>query len=176
MKTSGGFVGRALSWMVVFLAISAAYLYAFPQPNIFYAAVVLLHAAGGLLATILLLPMLSRLLRTGSFSSRGGWLADPSRRNPRNRSDQDWNVSIRMEQALSPHRDFDGWRRTASRRVARPRGLPNRNALARGCLVAQYSWLYVWQFWRVSATERATCGKAGRRATGFRIRRCLPAP
>src|ERR1700730_6139936 len=73
LQTSG-FVGRALSWLVLFLAISAAYLYAFPQPNLFYAGMVLLHAVGGVLAEIFLVPMFFRLLRTGSLSSRVGWL------------------------------------------------------------------------------------------------------
>ena len=67
-------VGRGLSWLVVFLAISAAYLYTFPQANIFYAGVVLLHAAAGVVAAILLVPALIRLLRTGSLASRAGWL------------------------------------------------------------------------------------------------------
>src|ERR1039458_2093772 len=53
MPTSGGIVGRALSWLVPFLVVSAAYLYTFPQPNILYAAVVLLHALGGVLVVIL---------------------------------------------------------------------------------------------------------------------------
>src|SRR5271166_4563242 len=74
MPTSEGIFGRLLSWLMVFLAISAGYLYTFPQANIFYAAVVLLHAAGGALATILLLPSLLRLLRTGSLAARAGWL------------------------------------------------------------------------------------------------------
>ncbi len=74
MPTSGGFVGRALSWLVPFLVVSAAYLYTFPQPNILYAAVVLLHALGGVLVAILLIPVFVRLMRTGSFSSRAGWL------------------------------------------------------------------------------------------------------
>src|SRR5437868_3267104 len=66
--------GRILSWLLVFLAVSAAYLYAFPQPNVFYAVMVALHAAGGVLATILLVPALLRSLRNGSFSARAGWL------------------------------------------------------------------------------------------------------
>jgi len=37
-------------WLVLFLAVSAAYLYSFPQPNLFYAAVVLLHALSGVSA------------------------------------------------------------------------------------------------------------------------------
>src|SRR6266700_5869586 len=74
MLTSGGFVGRALSWLLPFLVISAFYLYTFPQPNVLYAGVVLLHAVGGVLAAILLIPVFFRLIRTGSFSSRAGWL------------------------------------------------------------------------------------------------------
>jgi Flp pilus assembly protein TadD len=70
---SKGFASRLLFWLMVFLVGSAAYLYTFPQPNIPYAAVVLLHAVGGVLATILLLPLLVRLVRDGSFSSRAGW-------------------------------------------------------------------------------------------------------
>ena len=63
-----------LLWLVVFLTVSAAYLYTFPQANIFYAGMVLLHALGGAVAAVLLIPSLIRLLRTGSLASRGGWL------------------------------------------------------------------------------------------------------
>ena len=66
--------GRALSWLIGFLVISAAYLYTFPQPNVFYAVVVLLHAVGGVLAAILLIPTLLRILRAGTWSTRIGWL------------------------------------------------------------------------------------------------------
>ena len=69
-----GFTGRALSWVLPFLVISAAYLYAFPQPTVFYAGVVLLHAFGGVAAAILLVPGLIRVLRIGSFVARAGWL------------------------------------------------------------------------------------------------------
>jgi Flp pilus assembly protein TadD len=74
MPTTGGFVGRALSSLLPLLVVSAAYLYTFPQPNMVYAGVVLLHAAGGMLAAILLVPVFFRLVHTGSFSSRAGWL------------------------------------------------------------------------------------------------------
>jgi tetratricopeptide (TPR) repeat protein len=74
MSESGGIVGRSLSWLVALLVISAAYLHTFPQPNVFYAGVVLLHAFGGLLAALLLVPSFLRLMRTGSWASRGGWL------------------------------------------------------------------------------------------------------
>jgi Flp pilus assembly protein TadD len=65
---------RVLSWLIAFLVVSAAYLYSFPQANIFYAIVVLLHATGGVVATVLLVPMLYRLLLGGSWPARIGWL------------------------------------------------------------------------------------------------------
>ena len=65
--------GRILSWLLVFLAISAGYLYAFPQPNVFYAVIVALHAAGGVLAATLLIPMLLLSLRNGSIAAKTGW-------------------------------------------------------------------------------------------------------
>ena len=71
---SHGLAGRALSWLLPFLVISAAYLYTFPQPNIFYASVVLLHALGGVVVTILLIPLLFRRLSNKSFVARAGWL------------------------------------------------------------------------------------------------------
>jgi tetratricopeptide (TPR) repeat protein len=64
---------QILSWLIAFLAVSAAYLYTFPQANIFYAVIVLLHSAGGVLAAILLVPMLFRLLRSGTPAARAGW-------------------------------------------------------------------------------------------------------
>src|SRR3954465_14898754 len=66
--------GRILSWLVVFLAASAGYLYAFPQPNVFYAVIVAMHAAGGVLAPILLLVFLASLVRNGSLLAKAGWL------------------------------------------------------------------------------------------------------
>src|SRR5712671_2474232 len=69
-----GFVGRALPWLLTFLVISAAYLYTFPQANIFYAVVVLLHAVAGIIAAILLVPWLFRLLRNGSLLAGAGWM------------------------------------------------------------------------------------------------------
>src|SRR5260370_36823827 len=67
------FAGRALPWLLPFLVITAAYLYAFPQPNIFYAVVGLLHALGGVFAAILVIPILLRGLRSGSWFTRAGW-------------------------------------------------------------------------------------------------------
>src|SRR5947207_14336216 len=65
---------RLLAPMMVFLFGSAVYLYAFPQPNVFYAVVVLLHALAGLVATIYLLVFLFGLMRQGSSMARIGWL------------------------------------------------------------------------------------------------------
>ena len=63
-----------LSWLVIFLAISAAYLYTFPQPNILYAGVVLLHAAGRRARGDSSGSAFCSPAPTGSFSSRAGWL------------------------------------------------------------------------------------------------------
>jgi tetratricopeptide (TPR) repeat protein len=67
-------ITRLLCCLVAWLAVSAVYLYAFPQPNVLYAIVVLLHASGGVLATILLAAKLLPLLRTGTSAARAGWL------------------------------------------------------------------------------------------------------
>jgi len=71
---SGSFARRILSWLLPFLVISASYLYAFPQPNIFYAGVVLLHALAGVITAVLLVPVLYRLLRNGNIFAQTGWV------------------------------------------------------------------------------------------------------
>src|ERR1700727_3927402 len=73
-RTPQSLVRRALSWLLPFLVVSAAYLYTFPQANVFYAGRVLLHAVAGVIAAILLVPALFRLLRNGSILERAGWL------------------------------------------------------------------------------------------------------
>src|ERR1700730_12846293 len=65
---------RGCSALLLFLVPSAAYLYTYPQPNIFYAIVVLLHALSGCIAVVILAVVLLRLLRTGTLVSRVGWL------------------------------------------------------------------------------------------------------
>jgi len=55
------------------LVASAAYLYPFPQANIFYPAVVVLHTLGGVLASVLLIVLLRRLLREGNLIWKAGW-------------------------------------------------------------------------------------------------------
>ena len=67
--------GRKLSLLVLALFVSAAYLYAFPQANLIYPAVVLLHALGGVTAMLLILPWLLRNFRQQSWGARLAWLA-----------------------------------------------------------------------------------------------------
>jgi Flp pilus assembly protein TadD len=65
---------KVLAGLVVLLTASAVYLYAFPQTNVLYAGVVLLHAVGGVVASVLLVVYLSRLLRNGSLFERLGFI------------------------------------------------------------------------------------------------------
>src|SRR5436305_11637237 len=65
---------RALPRMLIFLFFSAAYLYAFPQPNVFYAVIVLLHAIVGIVASAYLVLFLVGICRSSSFAARLGWL------------------------------------------------------------------------------------------------------
>jgi len=65
---------RALAPMLVFLFLSAGYLYAFPQANVFYAGAVLLHALVGVVASLYLAILLFRVLRDASAIARLGWL------------------------------------------------------------------------------------------------------
>jgi tetratricopeptide (TPR) repeat protein len=53
------------------LVASAAYLYTFPQPNVFYAGIVLLHTLAGVAAAILLVPFLWRLRGSGVLAAMG---------------------------------------------------------------------------------------------------------
>jgi tetratricopeptide (TPR) repeat protein len=74
MATPAHSIGQKLLFgVVLFLTASAVYLYGFPQQNVFYAVIVLLHLAAGVAATILLLPLFGRMLREGSWLSGGGW-------------------------------------------------------------------------------------------------------
>ncbi|MBV8051215.1 MAG: tetratricopeptide repeat protein [Acidobacteriaceae bacterium] len=65
---------RLLSAGLIFLVASAAYLYTFPQPNIFYAGIVLLHAVVGGITAILLVIFLYSLLRELNNAARIGYL------------------------------------------------------------------------------------------------------
>ena len=65
---------RVLPALLGFLAVSAVYLYSFPQPNVFYALIVLLHALAGLIVTILIFIFFVRLMREATWTARAGWL------------------------------------------------------------------------------------------------------
>ncbi len=67
-------IARGPFWLVGFLAITAAYLFTYPQANVIYAAVVLLHAFAGLVLAILLIPTIRRLYRESNWAGRGGWI------------------------------------------------------------------------------------------------------
>src|SRR5882672_10825478 len=63
-----------LSLLVVILSLSSAYLYVFPAANLAYIAIVLLHAAVGLVAAFFLVPKVLAVVRAKSFFSDLGWL------------------------------------------------------------------------------------------------------
>ena len=65
---------RLLPGLLLFLFISAVYLFAFPQANIFYAVVVVLHLVSGIIASILMVPVLWRGLKSRGLLSGAGWL------------------------------------------------------------------------------------------------------
>jgi len=65
---------RIIPGLFVFLLVSAAYLYTFPQPNLIYPVIVLLHALAGVVVTVLLMVFLWRFLRNSGYLSRAGWL------------------------------------------------------------------------------------------------------
>ena len=65
---------HALPSLIAFLFLSAIYLYAFPQANVFFAGVVLCHVLAGIIASIYLAVLLFRLWRESSWSSRVGWI------------------------------------------------------------------------------------------------------
>ena len=65
-------MNRPLSLLIAFLVVSAIYLYAFPQANVLYAGVVLLHALAGVVASVWLLVWLLRSL--SSSLRQGEWL------------------------------------------------------------------------------------------------------
>jgi len=68
------FTPRLLTALFAFLVASAVYLFTFPQPNIFYAVVVLLHAVVGVAVSLWLAILLYRLLRQSTVISQVGWI------------------------------------------------------------------------------------------------------
>ena len=73
-SSPGSFGGKVLFSLVLFLTLSAVYLYGFPQTNVEYAGVVLLHAVVGILATAWVVASLRGLLRDGSWLFATGWI------------------------------------------------------------------------------------------------------
>jgi cytochrome c-type biogenesis protein CcmH/NrfG len=73
-EKSNGSSMRPLVALLGFLFVSALYLYVFPQANIFYAGIVLLHALAGVVAGILLIFCVGRLFRSASPAGRLGWI------------------------------------------------------------------------------------------------------
>jgi tetratricopeptide (TPR) repeat protein len=67
-------MNRALSLLIGFLIVSAIYLYTFPQANVLYAGVVLMHAVAGVVASIWLLFWLVRRWRQGEPLVRIGMI------------------------------------------------------------------------------------------------------
>src|SRR5260370_36417325 len=72
MSSAGNSVGRVLSCLIGFLVLSAIYLYAFPQANVLYAGVVLLHVVAGVVTAALLLVWLARWWHGGEPPFRAG--------------------------------------------------------------------------------------------------------
>ncbi len=69
------FSKRWLTRGLVFLTITAAYLYGYPSATIIYAAVDLIHVALGVVLTVLLLTLLLRLFRNATILSCLGWVS-----------------------------------------------------------------------------------------------------
>jgi tetratricopeptide (TPR) repeat protein len=74
MSSTANSVNRLLLLLIAFLVVSAIYLYAFPQANVLYAGVVLLHAVAGVVASVLLLLWLLRSWRQGEPLVRAGMI------------------------------------------------------------------------------------------------------
>ena len=64
---------RALSWLLPFLVLSAAYLYAFPQAKFSTPASFCFMLCAGVIAAILLVPLLIRHLRERNILRAPGW-------------------------------------------------------------------------------------------------------
>ena len=65
---------RLLRGLIYVLVASAAYLYPFPQANLIYPVVVVIHVLAGIVAVIAGVIVLPRLLIQGSIVRKAGWL------------------------------------------------------------------------------------------------------
>ena len=68
---------KPATWVLIFLALSGLYLYAWPAATLFYAGIVLLHLFAGLLFVFFLIPWLRQRFQTGArtLALGGGLLA-----------------------------------------------------------------------------------------------------
>src|SRR3954469_10635549 len=69
---------RPLAALIGFLFLSAVYLFAFPQTNLFYGVMVILHVLAGILTCLLLVPLLWTLYKEGNLSRELEWLVLPA--------------------------------------------------------------------------------------------------
>jgi tetratricopeptide (TPR) repeat protein len=67
-------MNRFRSFLLYFLFVSAAYLFAWPYATLVYEGTVLLHLLAGAVFLVLALPFLWRKIAAGDFSERAGWL------------------------------------------------------------------------------------------------------
>ena len=74
MSDSSSSTPRFVRGLLFVLVASAAYLYPFPQANLFYPAMVVIHTLVGGVAAIVGITQLRRLLRQGNWIWKGGWL------------------------------------------------------------------------------------------------------
>ena len=74
MENRNSLVSKLGLAVLFFLVFSAVYLYAFPQANLVYPAVVLAHAGLGLIATVGVLWKISQAVRRNDWSTTVGWL------------------------------------------------------------------------------------------------------
>lgn len=74
MSSSSLKIPWPLRVLVLVLVGSALYLYPFPQANVIYPAVVVIHALGGVLATLAALLLIARLLGQGGVPWKLGWI------------------------------------------------------------------------------------------------------
>jgi len=65
---------KVMQWLLVLLVASAAYLYPFPQTNLVYPLVVLLHSLGGVAASIAGAVLFGRLWRAAGWVGRTEWV------------------------------------------------------------------------------------------------------
>ncbi|MGA9528330.1 MAG: tetratricopeptide repeat protein [Terriglobales bacterium] len=65
---------KLLRGLIYILVASAAYLYPFPQANLIYPAVVVIHVLAGIVAAIVGVVFAPRLLRQGNVVRKTGWL------------------------------------------------------------------------------------------------------